>query len=107
MSAKKKAVRAAFRDAVFSRDGHRCRVCGATGKIDAHHITDRNEMPHGGYVRSNGISLCEECHEKAEVWHSSGKTECADGYHPDDLYRLIGSSREEALRDSERLAPCC
>lgn len=26
--------------------------------LDAHHITDRNEMPNGGYVPENGISLC-------------------------------------------------
>lgn len=104
MSAKKKKTREAFRAAVFSRDGNKCRVCGATGKLDAHHITDRNEMPNGGYVQENGISLCEPCHEKAEVWHSSGKTKSEEGFKPEDLYSLIGSSYEKAVAASEKLA---
>ena len=42
---------------VFVRDGYACRTCGfastprrAEDELDAHHITDRNEMPNGGYV---------------------------------------------------------
>lgn len=66
MSKQKKLVRERFRDAVFKRDNHKCRVCfEKNSKLDAHHITDRNEMPNGGYCKENGISLCESCHEKA------------------------------------------
>lgn len=102
MSSKKKAVRESFRNAVFARDNNRCRKCGAASeKLDAHHITDRNEMPNGGYVAANGISLCEPCHEKAEAFHSTGQA--LPEFSPDDLYRLIGSSREKAQRASERL----
>ena len=61
-----------FRAAVFGRDGFTCRGCGfastperAEDALDAHHITDRNEMPNGGYVAENGITLCEVCHAKA------------------------------------------
>jgi predicted restriction endonuclease len=87
----KKAVRAAFRESVFTRDGHRCRMCGASGvPLDAHHITNRNEMPDGGYVKENGISLCAECHRLAEQLWETGTA--AEGYSPDDLYRKIGSS---------------
>lgn len=107
MSKRKKAVRAAFRDAVFTRDGFACVMCGAphtsASPLDAHHITDRNAMPHGGYVAANGISLCPTCHELAEVYHSSGHTECADGFHPDELYARIRSSLARAIKDSERL----
>ena len=68
MSLKKQKERSAFRKAVFSRDNNRCRGCGASGvPLDAHHITDRSLMPNGGYVKENGISLCESCHLKAEV----------------------------------------
>ena len=88
---RKKQIREEFRNAVFERDGNRCRKCGSAGKLDAHHITDRKEMPNGGYVLENGISLCEPCHEKAEVWHNSGKTDFVEGYHPNDLYLLIKS----------------
>ena len=92
MSSKKKEIRNRFRLAVFKRDGNRCKVCGANRRLDAHHIIDRNEFAHGGYVEENGISLCSDCHEKAEKWHSSGHSEFVAGYHPDDLYKLIGSN---------------
>lgn len=95
----KQAVRAKFREVVFKRDGNKCRVCkAASGKLDAHHITDRSEMPNGGYVLENGISLCEPCHWKAEQFHATG--EALPGFHPDDLYMMIGSTREKAEKSS-------
>ena len=101
MSKKKKETREKFRNDVFSRDKNKCRKCGkANCELDAHHITDRNEMPNGGYVRENGISLCEDCHYNAEVWHSSNKTEHVDGFHPNDLYELIKSNYELAYKKS-------
>lgn len=76
MSRRKKQVRQKFRDAVFTRDGFACRACGfcssperAEDELDAHHITDRNEMPNGGYVAENGVALCDVCHAKAEAFH--------------------------------------
>lgn len=112
MSAKKKQVRDNFRNAVFSRDGNKCRVCGTPPPkgvavvdfLDAHHITDRNELPAGGYVKENGISLCAACHEKAEVWHKSGKTTAEEGFKPEDLYALIGASYNDAVEASNKLA---
>lgn len=107
MSKKKKAIRAAFRNAVFGRDSHTCVTCGAehaeAEPLDAHHITDRTLMPNGGYVASNGISLCPSCHLMAEAYHISGHQDWYEGFHPNDLYGLIDSSYEEAVRDSERL----
>jgi len=102
MSKKKKQVRENFRNEVFSRDKNKCLKCGETA-VDAHHITDRNEMPNGGYVKENGISLCATCHEKAEVWHLSGDIEYVDGYHPNDLYNLINSNYGKALGKSIQL----
>ena len=106
MSSEKKLTRQRFRDSVFDRDGHKCRACGwavfnEDVKLDAHHITDRTLMPNGGYVKENGISLCPGCHEKAEVFHSTGTS--FHGFSPDDLYRMIGSSHAHALAASERL----
>ena len=101
MSARKKRVRDAFRQACFERDNHCCAVCSAvSANLDAHHITDRNELPNGGYVQENGIALCEECHLKAEEFHCTGRP--AEGFHPDDLYRIIGSSKEAAIEASRR-----
>ena len=102
MSQKKKQVREDFRNEVFSRDENKCLKCGEKA-VDAHHITDRNEMPNGGYVKENGISLCAECHEKAEVWHLSGDIEFVEGYKPQDLYRLINSNYATALLKSIEL----
>jgi len=58
-------------------------------------------MPNGGYVKENGISLCEECHKKAEEFHSTGVA--FPGYAPEDLYQKINSSYEKAVEASKRL----
>jgi 5-methylcytosine-specific restriction endonuclease McrA len=102
MSSHKKQVREKFRTAVFERDDYKCRICkNAKDMLDAHHITDRNLMPNGGYVKENGISLCPPCHEKAEIFHSTGKT--LPGWSPDDLYQKINSSHQKAIQASLQL----
>ena len=101
MSKEKKLVRAKFRDSVFARDGHKCVFCDITENLDAHHITDRNLMPNGGYVKENGITLCPIHHELAEVFHSTGKS--ALGFSPEDLYKHIDSSLEDAIEASRKL----
>jgi 5-methylcytosine-specific restriction endonuclease McrA len=108
MSQRKKQIRQKFRDAVFGRDHFTCRGCGfastperAEEELDAHHITDRHEMPNGGYVAENGVTLCETCHAKAEAYHCGGPV--PEGFAPANLYALIGSSEEEARAASEKL----
>lgn len=99
----KKKIREEFREAVFKRDGYKCRFCSRTENLDAHHITDRHEMPNGGYVKENGITLCqEEHHPLAEVYHSTGTA--APGFSPDDLYKKIYSSHAKAVEASENLS---
>lgn len=97
----KKEKRIKFREGVLNRDGNRCRVCKRNDvKLDAHHITDRNEFENGGYVLENGITLCDYdggCHMKAEKFHMSNGRESVLGYTPDDLYLLIGSNLKKAL----------
>lgn len=98
----KKLIRKIFREQVFLRDSNKCKICNNLA-IDAHHITDRSLMPNGGYVIENGISLCENCHMKAEEFHiSDGKNWYKDMY-PDDLYRLINSSEKLAIDKSKLL----
>jgi 5-methylcytosine-specific restriction endonuclease McrA len=102
----KKVIRRAFRLAVFTRDCYQCAMCGLHGQdgqgndeglpnLDAHHIIDRHDMLNGGYVKENGISLCADCHVKAE--------DKVLNFQPDDLYREIGSSKEKAVEASKRL----
>lgn len=104
---KKEKIRKEFRDSTFERDNFTCQICGEKrlpGELDAHHITDRSEMPEGGYVKENGITLCKrECHLKAELFHLSGGKEWHPGLHPEDLYRKIGSSLELAVEKSKKL----
>lgn len=103
MSSEKKKIREKFRSDVFARDGNKCKMCGVSnqGNHDAHHITDRSLMPGGGYVKENGITLCPPCHEKAEIFHSTGKI--VSGWSPTDLYNKIGSNYGLAMEKSRRL----
>lgn len=115
MGKKKKETRSKFRKDVFERDGFTCQVCGehrSEEDLDAHHITDRSKMPKGGYVKENGITVCQNdkekgheltCHMRVEQFHISNGENWEDGLHPDDLYRKIGSSIEDAISASERL----
>lgn len=112
MSANKKAIRRQFRDDTFKRDSYRCVCCGfastpakAEAELDAHHITPREQMPNGGYVKENGVTLCKgddgsSCHEKAELVLKGADI---PGFSPDDLYNLIGSDRDRAFQQSEKL----
>jgi 5-methylcytosine-specific restriction endonuclease McrA len=104
----KKEIRKQFRDSVFKRDAFRCAMCGMKSSkdhveedLDAHHITNRKEIVNGGYVKENGVSLCQECHQKAEVFHSTGVAH--PGYAPDDLYQKINSTYEKAVEASHKL----
>ena len=103
MSSKKKLIRDQFRLKVFERDKHHCKFCSNTEHLDAHHITDRHELPAGGYVLENGITLCPEHHIQAEVWHNSQGTDFVEGLKPEDLYRKIYSSYEAAMEASKKL----
>ena len=100
---RKQLIRQRFRDEVFERDGHKCLCCDRTDNLDAHHITDRNLMPNGGYVKENGATLCPDHHFDAEQFHRTGGKMWLDGMHPNDLYRRIGSSYLTALAKSKRL----
>ena len=61
-------------------------------------------MPNGGYVKENGITLCKNvCHMRAEKFHMTNGIEWEADMHPDDLYKLIDSSKEDAIQISKRL----
>lgn len=101
MSAAKKAMRAKFNSDCLKRDKYACVICGnksnpETGldvPLEVHHITNRNDMPNGGYVKENGITVCGPCHYHVERGIMT----------PYTLYTMISSSYEKALSASERL----
>lgn len=105
----KKRLRRSFNLTVFNRDKYQCVMCGKKGNeltLDAHHITDRNLMPNGGYVAQNGITLCKtsedlSCHMKAEMFHATGKT--YPGFSPEELYNKIQSSFEKACKSCQAM----
>ena len=103
----KHKIREKFRSEVFKRDGYKCRVCGRSDvKLDAHHIEDRNLLLNGGYIKENGISLCDVeggCHMKAERFHITKGKDWVEGYHPMELFKLIGSNLGLAIKKSEEL----
>jgi predicted restriction endonuclease len=96
-----KRWRKQFNEDCLKRDNNKCVFCDVDTDLDVHHITDRSEMPNGGYVLSNGITLCSEHHLMAENFHMTGVI--IDGFGPDDLYGVIGSAYEKAVLDSENL----
>lgn len=54
-----------WRNAVLSRDGYKCRKCGATKRrLDAHHIFPFTDYPDKRFDVGNGVTLCVRCHKK-------------------------------------------
>jgi hypothetical protein len=100
---KHKEWRKKFSINVFTRDDFKCKICGRKDRLDAHHITDRHEMPNGGYVIENGITLCSEHHLQAEQYHISGNIKGVEGMYPNDLYRMIDSSYDLSILKSNQL----
>ena len=96
-----KRWRKQFNEDCLERDGHKCVFCDVTEDLDVHHITDRHEMSNGGYVMSNGITLCPEHHLKSERWNKWYVDLII--YSPGELYMKIGSSYEQAYEDSLNL----
>ena len=90
-----KRWRKQFNDDCLERDNHKCVFCDETENLDVHHITDRHEMPNGGYVKTNGITLCNIHHLMAEEYHQTSEDgDCftgdgPDGFSPKDLYFKI------------------
>ena len=96
MSNRKRLIRLSFNEVCLARDNHKCVMCGVEDvPLDVHHVVNRNDMPKGGYVKENGISLCDECHIKAEDTYFARVVH--EDFLVDKLYEKIGSSLNEAI----------
>jgi len=57
-----------FREICFNRDNNECLVPWCTEEAaDAHHIVERELWYGGGYIPTNGVSVCEKHHKYAET----------------------------------------
>lgn len=106
-----KQLRQKFNEACLKRDKNCCVCClvydgikSSSEKLDIHHLIDRHELENGGYTTYNGITLCPKHHLMAEKFHLTQKTDWDEGYHPDDLFKLINSSEEEAIKHAKLLS---
>ena len=53
-----------WRSQVFGRDGYACRDCKVRGgSLVAHHVEEWSKAPDLRYEVSNGLTLCETCHD--------------------------------------------
>lgn len=51
-----------FRYSVMILDKFECKKCGSKKGLQVHHIKRWADYPQLRYLRSNGITLCENCH---------------------------------------------
>jgi hypothetical protein len=101
---RKLRLREHFKNAVTRRDGGICRKCGWKAdptKLEVHLIAVG--LHDGGFVEENGILLCFGCRVKANYHNVHNGEKSVKGYGPDELYGVIGSSSELAVRASNRL----
>lgn len=51
-----------WRVQVLKRDEHECQMCGATERLEAHHIKPKSLYPEHALQVTNGVALCFVCH---------------------------------------------
>ena len=62
-----------FRNKVYKRDECKCRVCGQVGgALNAHHLDGWNWAKDKRFEVSNGVTLCEDCHNKFHGIYGKG-----------------------------------
>ena len=62
-----------FRNKVYRRDEYTCMVCGQVGKaLNAHHLDGWNWAKDKRFEVSNGVTLCEDCHNEFHRIYGKG-----------------------------------
>ena len=62
---------------VKERDGYRCRLCGSTEGVEAHHIIPWDADPDQRFSLDNGITLCRLHHDRIHTWRRNHGEESA------------------------------
>lgn len=53
-----------WRSAVYARDNYKCRECGDSKSLNAHHVKQWAHYPELRFDVDNGLTLCAKCHAK-------------------------------------------
>lgn len=78
---------------ITKRDGYKCKVCGSSDNVGVSSI-----IPRFGYNIFNALLLCKYCNKLFAYYWQTNCKDYSEGYHPDDLYKLINSNKERALK---------
>ena len=57
---------------VLSRDNHRCSLCSSTDRLNVHHMSGYDKIPHEPLECL--VTLCQECHTKEHEKHGYPST---------------------------------
>lgn len=57
-----------FRKKIIERDNYRCINCGASDRLEVHHIKPASKFPEQIMDESNVITLCVSCHSKTDSY---------------------------------------
>jgi hypothetical protein len=68
----------AKRQLALERDGHRCRICNATDRLDVHHRTYER---FGHEDLSDLTALCRDCHDRHHDAESARSSKVRTGAH--------------------------
>lgn len=70
-----------WREYIFNRDNYTCQECGKKGcYIEPHHILKMSKYPKLKFKKSNGITLCKDCHNN---------TKCKETFFVDKYTNII------------------
>ena len=91
-----------IRKMVYTRDNHRCVMCGRKGKVHAHHIVPVKVSRDNSL--SNLVTVCERCHKKLEA---VGFTILENGGSRVDVkraeFRMIAEAKKKRLEKYNKL----
>jgi hypothetical protein len=96
---------------VRERDGHKCKNCGTSENLEAHHLIPWKMNEQLRYEISNGMTVCGSCHAKLEGrgYHNRGKkftaehrkklSEAKIGYTPWNKDKRAPLPKEKICKD--------
>ena len=81
--------------------GNKCAYCGATQKLEAHHIKPQSEYPELSVSLDNGITLCHDCHYSAHGGQYYNRVKCGHyrpfTVNPEEMRNFIKAYADEAM----------